>query len=149
MHRDPQRDAFIWEREGGDSKLRPKSEGDAAMWLWGQGSTHSGRSSKGQPRGKDSAWPQGGTETGTAGTGAKPGEEGRIPQASWAWLLAQERVVELGEELNHSVMSSDQWFGKLTPATECRAGHRRPGASGSQGGTFLGRSGWPGLTPPA
>lgn len=43
-------------------------------------------------------------------------------------------------------MSSDQWFGKLTPATECRAGHGGPGASGSQGSTFLGRSGWLGLT---
>lgn len=59
----------------------------------GQGSTHSGRSSKGQPRGEGlSSGHRVGTETGTAGTGAKP-EEGRIPQASWAGLLLQERVV--------------------------------------------------------
>lgn len=45
------------------------------------------------PEGKDLAWPQGGTETGTAGTGGQAREEGRIPQASWAWLLLQEREV--------------------------------------------------------
>lgn len=80
--------------EGGDSKLRPESEDDAASWLWGPGFHSLWEEQQGAgPEGKDSAWSQGGTEASTAGVGDQAREESRIPQASWAWLPLQERVV--------------------------------------------------------
>lgn len=60
--------------EGGDSKLRPESEDDAASWLWGPGFHSLWEEQQGAgPEGKDSAWSQGGTETSTAGVGDPTG----------------------------------------------------------------------------
>lgn len=43
--------------EGGDSKLRPESEDDAASWLWGPGFHSLWEEQQGAgPEGKDSAW---------------------------------------------------------------------------------------------
>ena len=78
--------------EGGDSKLRPKSEDDAAVRLWA--GLHSGRSSKGPGRrGRTQLGHGVGRRLAWLGAGGQAREQGRIPQASWAWLLLQERAV--------------------------------------------------------
>lgn len=77
-------------REGGDSKLRPKSKDDAAVRLWGPGLPRSKGPAR---RGRTQLGHGVGQRLAQLGEGGQAREQGRIPQASWAWLLLQERTV--------------------------------------------------------
>lgn len=86
--------------EGGDSKLRPKSEGDAAMWLWGPGFHSLWEEQQGPAqRGRTQLGHRVGQRLARLGRGAKPERRAGSHRPPGLGFCSRSAWWELGEEL--------------------------------------------------